>query len=101
MKIVQGEYAPLSEELYEKIQKQYPEARGFKFSMVEDNHSYYTTTLEVRVGKKKLIAKKIGASANESVQKAFTALKKRLDKAASRAGQKRKFFFSIPTQYAI
>lgn len=101
MKIVKGEHAPQvklkSKEILNKILKKYPEARGFKFSLTEDTHSYFTTTLEVRVGKKKLIAKKIGASANESIKRAFLALKKRLDKNL----QRKKFFLSSPVCYAV
>ena len=100
MKIEKGIYTPqvenISHEIYEKIQKKFPEARSFKFSLKEDTHSYYTTTLEVRVGKKKLITKKIGASANESIGRAYSALKKRLEKSL----QRKKFFSSIPSHYA-
>lgn len=101
MKIIEGDYAPLSKDIYEKLQKQYPAARNFKFSIVEDSYPFFTATLEVQVGKKKLIAKKIGASANESINRAFSALKKRLEKNTGRTGQRKKFFLSIPTQYAI
>lgn len=101
MKIFKGELAPQikikSEEILNKLLKKYPEARGFNFSMTEDSHSFFTTTLEVRVGKKKLIAKKIGASANESIKRAHAALIKRLEKNL----QRKKFFFSIPTSYAV
>ncbi|MFT6070346.1 MAG: ribosome-associated translation inhibitor RaiA [Bacteriovoracaceae bacterium] len=101
MKIVRGEEAPQvkqrSKEILNSLLKKYPEARGFKFSLTEDTHSYFTTTLEVRVGKKRLIAKKIGASANESIGRAFSALKKRLEKNLHR----KKFFLSIPTSYAV
>ncbi len=100
MKIDQGVESPqvenMSRDIYEKLQKRYPEARAFKFSLKEDTHSYYTTTLEIRVGKKKLIAKKIGASANESIHRAYSALKKRLEKSL----QRKKFFLSIPSHYA-
>jgi ribosome-associated translation inhibitor RaiA len=101
MNIVKGEHAPQvkkkSEEILKKIFKKYPEARGFKFSLTEDAHSYFTTTLEVRVGKKKLIAKKIGASANESIGRAYSALDKRLEKNL----QRKKFFFSFDLPYAV
>ncbi len=101
MKIVEGDYSPLSEEVFNKIQNKYPEARNFKFSIKEDNHSFFTTTLEVRLGKNKLVAKKIGASANESVSNALSALKKRLGRAADRTNRKKKQFFSFTSQYAI
>lgn len=101
MKIVKGEDAPQvkvkSEEILKNLLRKYPEARGFKFSLTEDTQSYFTTTLEVRVGKKKLIAKKIGASANESIHRAYSALKKRLEKNLHR----KKFFLSFPTSYAV
>ena len=101
MKIVQGNHSPQvkkrSEEIYEKLQKKHPVARGFKFSLVEDAHSFYTTTLEIRVGKKKFLTKKIGASANESIARAYSALKKRLEKNSHRVGQRKKFFLSIPS----
>ncbi|MBK25556.1 MAG: hypothetical protein CME70_16285 [Halobacteriovorax sp.] len=101
MKIVNGDYSPMSKEVFTKIQNNYPEARNFKFSIKEDNHSFFTTTLEVRVGKKKLVAKKIGASANESVRNALSALKKRLEKIADRSNRKKKHFFSFSSLHAI
>ena len=101
MKIVKGTEAPQikkrSNEILNSLLKKYPEARGFKFSLTEDTHSFFTTTLEVRVGKKKLIAKKIGASANESIARAFSALKKRLEKNLHR----KKFFFEYLASYAV
>ena len=86
----------VSDKIFQKIQGKYPEARAYKFSIREDSHSYFTTTIEVQVGKKKLIAKKIGESANQSINRAYSALRKRLEKAL----QRRKSFFSVSSSFA-